>query len=158
MVPCCARAANGHAAAALPSLAKNFRLRCGLPCDSPVGGHVMEDDTTLALRGQWLRADRPSRVNASNVESLIIAARKDWHSYANRALVGAKFMDYVAMLARRTCGKFSLLMLRTTMRRARTWRWAKTRRWVGQFSGPESLSPFRYCLAHFKSKQPKRIM
>src|SRR5262249_41830541 len=39
-------------------------------------------------------------------------------------------------------------MLRTTMRSARTWRWAKTRRWVGQFSGPASLSPSRSCLGY----------
>jgi hypothetical protein len=32
------------------------------------------------------------------------------------------------------------------MRSARTWPWAKTRRWVGQFSGPEPLSPFLFCL------------
>jgi len=37
---------------------------------------------------------------------------------------------------------------KTTMRSARTWRWAETRRWVGQFSGPASLSPSRSCLGY----------
>ena len=35
---CCARAASGHAAAP-PSVAKNFLVRCGLPCDPSAGGH-----------------------------------------------------------------------------------------------------------------------
>jgi hypothetical protein len=35
-----------------------FGVRCGLPCDPPVGGHFMQwkDDTTLPSRGQSLRA------------------------------------------------------------------------------------------------------
>src|SRR5262249_2261614 len=32
------RSASGHAAAP-PSVAKKFRLRCSLPCDPPAGGH-----------------------------------------------------------------------------------------------------------------------
>src|SRR5712672_1016474 len=36
-------------------------------------------------------------------------------------------------------------MRRITMRSGRTWPWAKTRRWAGQFSGPVALSPSRSC-------------
>ena len=40
----------------------------------------------------------------------------------------------------RTCGEFLLRMQRITITRARTWRWARMRRWVGRSSGPVSLS------------------
>src|SRR5436309_15982000 len=36
-------------------------------------------------------------------------------------------------------------MRRTTIRRARTWRWARMRRWAGRSSGPVSLSPSQSC-------------
>src|SRR5262249_48487457 len=81
-----------------------------------------------------------------------ISPRSPWQNPYVERLIGT---PYVASAwtgcwssAKRTCGKFSLLMLRTTMRSARTWRWAKTRRWVGQFSGPASLSPSRSCLGY----------
>src|SRR4029077_19279930 len=45
----------------------------------------------------------------------------------------------------RTCDKFSLLMLRTTMKFARTCRWARMRPWVGRCSAPVLLSPFPSC-------------
>jgi len=41
----------------------------------------------------------------------------------------------------RTCGEFLLRMQRITITRARTWRWARMRPWVGRSSGPVS---FRY--------------
>src|SRR5262249_30392772 len=47
--------------------------------------------------------------------------------------------------ARRTCGKFSPPMRRTTMRSGRTWPWAKTRPWVERCSGAVLLSPSRSC-------------
>jgi|SRR6266446_6253750 hypothetical protein len=40
----------------------------------------------------------------------------------------------------RTCGEFLLRMQRITITRARTWRWARMRPWVGRSSGPVSLS------------------
>src|SRR5262245_45491758 len=38
-------------------------------------------------------------------------------------------------------------MRRITIRSVRTWPWAKTRRWVGQSSGPAPLSPSQSCPA-----------
>jgi hypothetical protein len=58
---CCARAASGHAAAAPPSAARNFR-RCGLPCDPPVGGHSC-NGAMIPRDGGML--PRPSRASAT---------------------------------------------------------------------------------------------
>jgi hypothetical protein len=53
MFACCARAASGHAAAAPPSVAKNFRRAMWLANVTLRLGviHAMKDDTTLPSRG-----------------------------------------------------------------------------------------------------------
>jgi len=48
-------------------------------------------------------------------------------------------------LASRTYDGFLLRMRRITIKRARTWRWARMRPWVGRSSGPVSFPPSQSC-------------
>src|SRR5262249_41825932 len=87
-----------------------------------------------------------SRGRAMGIRDGPISPRSPWQNPYVERLIGTvrrECLDRVLVFGE---AQFSLLMLRTTMRSARTWRWAKTRRWVGQFSGPASLSPSRSCL------------
>src|SRR5262245_52737409 len=77
-----------------------------------------------------------------------ISPRSPWQNPYVERLIGTvrrECVDRVLVIGEAHLRKFSLLMRRTTMRSARTWRWAKTRPWVGRCSGAVLLSPSRSC-------------
>ena len=51
----------------------------------------------------------------------------------------------LVFLAKRTCGEFSPPMRRTTIKRARTWRYGRMRLYIGRCSETEPLSPYQFC-------------
>ena len=71
-----------------------------------------------------------SRVRAMGIRARPILPRSPWQNPYVERLIGTvrrECLDRVLVFGERTCDKFFLLMRPTTMRSARTWRWAKTR-------------------------------
>ena len=82
-----------------------------------------------------------SRVRAMGIRDRPISPGSPWQNAYVERLIGTvrrDCLDQMLVFGERTCGKFFLLMQRTTIRSARTWHWTRVRPWVGWCSAPVS--------------------